>query len=116
MNMKVQPLEMEQGTTQPFALDLTDANGEPYTLEIGQVLVFAVKTERNDEARVLITTITHTVEGAYYLELAVEDTADLEPGRYYYDVKMQHGARLYPVVPLSPFTIHPTAARLGDGA
>ena len=112
-----QPLEIVRGTTNAFSLAVANANGAPYTLEAGQVLVFGLKLGKTDEERVLVKQITHTVNGEYYLELAAADTVDLESGRYYYDIGLQHGESLfYNVIEASPFTILPNITKLGDGA
>ena len=112
-----QALEIVRGTTNAFALGLTDANGAPYTLETGQVLVFGLKVGKTDEERLLVKKITRAANGEYYLELAAADTADLEPGLYFYDVGLQHGATIfYNVIKANPFTIPPNITKLGDGA
>lgn len=107
-----------RGTTNAFALTITNKDtGAPYTLETGQVLVFGLKLGKTDEARVLVKKITHTVNGEYYLELEPADTAKLEPGRYYYDIGLQHGDYVfYNVIEASPFVIKPNITKLGDGA
>lgn len=112
-----QALEIVRGTTNAFSLALTDANGTAYTLETGQVLVFGLKDEKTDEKRVLVKQITRAANGEYYLELSAADTADLEPGRYFYDIGLQHGTEIfYNVIKANPFTILPNITRLGDGA
>lgn len=114
----MEKMEIVRGTTNSFALAVTDkATGNPYTLETGQVLVFGLKLGKTDEERMLVKKITHTVNGEYYLELAAADTADLEPGLYYYDIGMQHGDSVfYNVIEASPFVIKPNITKLGDGA
>ena len=113
-----QNLEIVRGTTNAFALAITNADtGAPYTLENGQVLVFGLKVGKHDEERILLKQITNAVDGEYYLELSAADTADLEPGRYYYDIGLQHGDNVfYNVIKASPFDIIPNITRLGDGA
>lgn len=112
-----QPIEIVRGTTDAFGLTLTDKEtGAPYTLEEGQVLVFAMKIDKLAEDRVLIKKITHAVNGEYYLEFEPADTDHLAPGRYFYDVGLQQGSTvLRNVVKGSTFTILPGAAKLGDG-
>ena len=115
--MSGQSIKIVRGTTNAFGLALTDGNGAPYTLEMGQVLVFALKVGKTDEQRVLVKKITSAVDGEYYLELSPADTADLEPGKYYYDIGLQHGKSVfYNVIQASPFTILPNITKLGDGA
>lgn len=117
MVQPVQPLEIVRGTTKAFGLAVTDENGEVYALEADQVLVFGLKRAALDTERVLVKKITHSISGEYYLELMPADTADLEPGKYVYDVGMQSGSTVfYNVIKASPFTILPNVTQLGDGA
>jgi len=110
------PIEIVRGTTNAFSIAVTDKNGAPYTLETGQVLVFGLKRHWNSEDRVLAKKITGTVNGEYYLELTPADTADLEPGKYCYDVGLQHGSYVfYNVIEPSIFIIKPNVTKLGDG-
>lgn len=111
------PLGIVRGTTNTFSLAVADENGAPYILETGQVLVFGLKRNEDDEDRVLVKQITNTVNGEYYLELAPADTADLPCGRYYYDVGLQHGSTVFHnVIEASPFIIKYNVTKLGDGA
>lgn len=110
-------LSIVRGTSNSFGITVTDAEGDVFTLETGQVLVFALKKRPTDEERVLVKKITNTVNGEYYLELSPSDTADLTPGKYFYDVGMQHGAsNFYPIIKASVFEIEPNISKLGDGA
>lgn len=111
-------LEIVRGTTAAWGLAVTDQEtGNEYTLESGQVLVFAIKREKTDTERLLVKKITHAVNGEYYLELTPADTADLEPGRYWYDVGLQHGNSVfYNVIRADVFTVLPGVTQLGDGA
>jgi len=111
-----QPLEIVAGTTNAFTLALTNADGVPYQLQAGEVLVFALARDRMGEDRALIKPITKYVNGEYYMELAPADTADLLPMKYYYDVGLQTAAGFYNVIPASPFTLLPGITQAGDGA
>lgn len=112
-----QPMKIIRGTTNAFGISITDENGAPYTLETGQVLVFALKRNDEDMERVLVKTIARTANGEYYLELEPRDTADLDCGMYFYDVGLQHGSGIfYNVIEASPFMILPNITQLGDGA
>lgn len=110
-------LSIVRGTTAAFGITVTDAEGDVFTLETGQVLVFALKKRPKDEERVLVKQIRNTAGVQYYLELTPADTADLEPGKYYYDVGMQHGENtFYNIIEASVFEIKPNISELGDGA
>lgn len=111
-----QDISIVRGTTNAFGINVTNADGEPFTLENGQVLVFALKKSPKDKNRLLTKKITSQVDGAYYLELAPEDTLQFDPGKYFYDVGLQHGSTVfYNVIESSVFEIKPNISELGDG-
>lgn len=116
--MAKQDIAIVRGTSNVFGLAITNADGSPFVLEDGQTLVFAVKRRLRDEDRVLIKTITNSIEvGTYYLELFPADTAELDPGKYYYDVGLQQGGSVFfNVIEASLFDIKPNVSQLGDGA
>lgn len=118
-------LEIVRGTNNAFGIAVKDENGAAYTLEVDQTLVFALKPDplnpnmknqtADEDGRVLVKPITRTVNGEYYLELVPSDTANLLPGRYFYDVGMQQGGTVfYNIIKASPFMILPNVAKLGD--
>ncbi len=110
-------IEIVRGTTNSFKLTLTDAQGNPYTLETGQVLVFGIKERKTDEERLLVKKLHSTATGEYYLELEAADTADIPPGRKFYDIGLQHGDFVfYNVIRTSVFNLLPNVTQLGDGA
>ena len=111
-------LSIVRGTSNVFGLAITNADGSPFVLEDNQTLVFAVKRKLKDEDRILIKKITNIVEvGTYYLELFTTDTAELDPGKYYYDVGLQYGGSVFfNVIEASIFEIKPNISQLGDGA
>ena len=50
-----------------------------------------------------------------FLELSPQDTIDLIPGRYYYDVGLQRGDDVfYNIVEQSEFLLIPNVTRRGD--
>lgn len=112
-----QNLEIVRGTSNTFGLTITDGDGNPYTLSENDTLVFGLKRRERDDQRVLIKPITHSVDDEYFLELSPEDTIDLVPGRYYYDVGLQRGDDVfYNIVEQSEFLIIPNVTKRGDGA
>lgn len=113
-----QDIEIVRGTTNSFGITPVDEeSGNALTLETGQVLVFAMKKQPKDAERVLVKKITHTVNGEYYLEFSPADTADLEPGVYYYDIGLQHGANVfYNVIKCRKMKLIANISELGDGA
>lgn len=111
-------ISIVRGTTNIFGIAVKNPNGDPYVISDGQVLVFGLKRRAKDEERVLLKKITSMTEaGVYYLELLPSDTADLETGKYYYDIGLQHGDSVfYNIIPASTFQILPNVTELGDGS
>lgn len=110
-------MSLIRGTTNSFGVTVTDEEGNEYTLEEDQVLVFGLKRNEFDENRVLVKKITRRSNGEHYLEISPADTANLEPGTYYYDIGMQQGENVfYNVVESSKFIIKPNVTKLGDGS
>lgn len=106
-----------RGTTNSFGVTVTDEEGNDYTLEADQVLVFGLKRNKLDDNRVLVKKINRRNSGEHYLEISPEDTKNLEPGMYYYDIGMQQGQSIfYNIVEASPFVIKPNVTKLGDGS
>lgn len=115
--MARQDISIIRGTSNVFTLSVANADGSPFILEEGQSLIFAVKKRLMTDNRVLIKKIKHRVdEGTYYLELMPEDTKDLELGKYYYDVGLQYGEKIFfNIIEASIFEIRPNISQLGDG-
>lgn len=112
-----QKLSIVRGTNSVFGIVITNADGSPFSLPQGQTLVFAVKKRPKDEERMIVKKITNSVElGTYYLELFPNDTAELEPGRYFYDVGLQQSSSVFfNVIEATEFDIKPSISELGDG-
>lgn len=113
-----QPISIVRGTTNFFQVDITDQNGEEYNLMTVERVVFAVKKNPNDIERLIIKTVADgSVDGKppYIFWLEVQDTIQLEPGRYVYDISMQTGETyFYNIIESSLFEIKPNVAELGD--
>lgn len=110
-------LEIVRGTTNSFGITVLDEDGNNYSVEDGDVLVFGLKRNERDEERVLVKKITSSVTGEHYLEIQPEDTKNLATGQYYYDIGLQRGSFVfYNIIKSSPFIILPNVTKLGDGA
>ena len=114
-------LAVPKGTSVAYGLTvINEDTGSEYTLETGQVLVFAVSSKIKDptNSQVLVKKLTNTVGGSYYLEFSPADTANLSiDAEYGYSIGIQHGSNvLYPVIEWAPFSVTPFAVKLGDGA
>lgn len=100
-----------RGTTTEFSVTITDANGNPYTLESGDVVRFGVKAEAGDDAYLIKKEVTEGTDGVVIFTLAPEDTIGLEPGWYKYDVGLQAQSDYFNVIPYSRFVVAPNVTK-----
>ena len=108
-----QTIEIVRGSTNTLRVSVLDATGLPYNLGSGEKVVFGVKKEKEDED-LLITRVAEILyEGMYSIRLVPEDSMDLEPGLYYYDVGLESGTDFFPIIKPSPFLIEPNVTRRG---
>lgn len=109
-----QDVEMVRGSTHTFAIAVTDADDEPYTLKSGETLIFGVKKDPRDQDNLIQKTVTAGENGVYNVEFVPGDTADLAFGKYFYDAAVQSDANFFPVIPISVFHIKKNVTKWGD--
>lgn len=111
-----QRIEIVRGTTNTFAITVTDANNDLYTLESCEVVVFGVKRKPEDKEPVIVKTATSGANGVYTITLVPSDTAALPYGKYFYDVCLQSGSSYHSIIEPNPFEILPNVTNWGDGS
>ena len=109
-------LEIVRGTTNTFNIAVTDADGNPYTLESGEVLVFGIKDKPYRDEAVVVKKVTSGTDGVYAVTLHVEDTINLKYGEWFYDVGIRSGNDYHSVIEPSLFKIKANATKWSDGA
>lgn len=110
-----QDLKIVRGTTQPMALEVTDANGAAYTLGTGERLIFGVKKNPKDKAPIFVKQAKAAgTAGEYTITIEPADTQALTPGRYFYDVGLGRADGYYSIIEPSGFTILPNITSKGD--
>lgn len=93
-------VELTRGDTAHFDVIITQPDGTAYEFAAGDSLKLTVKKDVNGD--VLIQKAVENTE----IDLAPEDTKDLEFGAYVYDVELTTASGdVYTVVPCSRFTI-----------
>lgn len=104
---------MSQGSSLSLAVKITYNDGTDYPYTQTDTVRFGLLHSRRDEQPTLTRTAVYDdVSGAYMVSLAPEDTAQLPPDRYFYDIGLQTAAGDYfMLVPLSEFVILPAASR-----
>ena len=86
-------LKIDRGTTYTRTLNYS-VNGEPASL-VGATVRFTVKTseydsDATDSSAVISKDVTDgTEDGVATITIEPSDTATLEPGKYFYDIKVQ---------------------------
>ena len=108
-------IKIVRGTSKIFELTVKDADGNPYTLKDGEVVIFGVKRNTNDDELLIRKVVYECNNGVCEVELDPEDTINLAVGKYYYDAGLRTGEDYYNIVELSNFTIAPNVTKWGDG-
>lgn len=108
-----QKIEIVRGTTNTFQIGVTDADGNSYVPETGEKLVFGIKRKPTDIDLVVVKVGEVIGEGLFKVKLNPEDTAEIECGKYYYDVGMDNGTDFFNIIKPSPFDIIPNITSKG---
>lgn len=104
----IQKIEIVRGTSNRFQITIVDADGNPFTLPSGGQVKFGIGIPEKPgvPGECFCTKQAPTcTDGVCAFDIAPEDTADLEPGRYWYDVGVQVGDDYYNVIEPSPVDI-----------
>ena len=100
-------LRIERGTSQMLALTVYYEDGTDYIPQEGDVLRFGVKLDKNQSTYDIIKTGSYDTDAQeWIINLTPSDTAELEFGRYYYDIGLQTSeGEYYMVVKASWFWV-----------
>lgn len=114
-----QPLEITRGRTVPISFPVyNEKTGAPYVLADGELLLFGIKKDPDkDQAPIFVKAAVadpDAGEGWYLVTLHPEDTQDLAPGVYYYDIGLESGGEYLDIVRKSTFTIESNVTGKGD--
>ena len=85
-------ITMTRGDTLSFGVELLDADGNPFTDELDGAFFSCKKNYTDAEntfQKSLGDGITKIDDGQYAVRVAPEDTADLEHGKYFYDLEIE---------------------------
>lgn len=110
-----QKIEIVRGTTKNLRIKVVDTDGWPYALANGEKIVFGIKQNLDDTETIFAKTTTAGTDGVYAVNIVPNDTEDLDPGKYFYDVGLLSGANYYSVIEPSPFIIRANVTKRGDG-
>lgn len=101
-------IKIVRGRSQTFVINVTDQDGEAYTLGSSEKLIFGVKKNYFDADYLITKTLTSANvadSGGYTLKITPEDTANLSCGTYCYDVGLQSGTDYFTVIECSNFVL-----------
>lgn len=112
MNM-ANKVEIVRGTTNIFNITVNDAAGRLYSLAAGEKVIFGIKQREGDTDLIFAKVAVPGSAGAYSVTINPADTADLDCGRYYYDVALQSGNAFYNIIESNPFIILPNITSWG---
>lgn len=109
-----QRIEIVRGTTNTFAITVTDANNELYTLASAEKIKFGIKRKKEDADPIFVKTAITGENGLYVITLAPSDTAELPYGKYLYDVGLQSGGAYHSIIEPTVFEILPNVTEWGE--
>lgn len=84
------------------------SDGSPYTLKDTDIIYLDVKKNSIDKTAVFRKSVTAAdyVEGVLPVTVLPEDTVNLSPGDYYFDVRLfMDDDNIYTIIPMSKFRI-----------
>lgn len=92
---------LTRGDNADIIVNITDGNGDPYTLDEDDVLLFTMKRNCETSEIILQKTLVNSV-----ISLDHDDTKDLKYGRYYFDVQLTNvSGEVYTVITPHEFII-----------
>ena len=97
-------LEIVKCTSHNFAIEITDPSGAPYAPRTGDVVIFGIQ-KRSTREILIVKTAKVEPSGMVNITFKPEDTKELRPDRYFYDVGLKTGNDYYMIVPLSEIVI-----------
>lgn len=107
LSQKATELKMVRGSTQVLEICVQAPDGGPYILLEGDVIRFGIKDPEGRGEYLVKKESRSLLGGMTSVTIDPEDTIEMEPGRYCYDVGLQSGAAYFPIVKVSDFILEP---------
>ena len=99
-------LTMMRGDTETFSITLRDTKGQPVDFKDGDKIYFTVKTRAMREEKAVQKVIEEYNKNLALIEIEAEDTRELEPGNYVYDIQLTRAdGQVKTLIHKSSFTI-----------
>lgn len=97
---KSKKIILTKGDTATIYVEVKDLDGNSYEWVDGDIVTLTVKkTPSSDVSLHKVATDDH------YIIIDHDDTSNLKPGLYVYDVQLQSGNNIYTIVPMSYFEL-----------
>ena len=105
-------IKIYHGTSYTRSMKIIDSNNDPYVHEQNDIVMLTVKHNILQSDYDIQKTASYDAEtDTYTFEFTPEDTENLMPDRYYYDIGLQNGNDFYIIVPMSNFDILPASSQ-----
>lgn len=107
--MKIQGtnISMIRGDSEAIKVSCKDESGADVPLVEGDIVYFTVKRNTYTEEKILQKIVTEFIEGAALITIFPNDTRELIPSNYYYDIQLNRAnGQVKTIVPPSKFTIN----------
>jgi hypothetical protein len=78
---------MTRGDSETITVSCVNSNGEAVTFVEGDLIYFTIKKSISATDKVLQKIIEEFTDGTAVISIEHEDTADIEPGVYMYDIQ-----------------------------
>ena len=82
-------ISLTRGDSAYITLTINDQNGDPYTLEDGDVVKCQVRTEPNDGDLIIDGEIVQDADGQIIWHISPRETKDINVGKYYWDAQLR---------------------------
>ena len=98
-------IRLTKGDTAHLSVDIANAaTGEKYKMRPNDQLFLTIRKQYYKNAPVLVQ---KKLIASHDFTLLPEDTKDIAPGTYYYDVELRTGDEVYTVIQCSDFVLLP---------
>lgn len=100
-------ITLPRGNSRDISIELK-SGGEPYALKGGEKLIFTVKQFKSRDADDIIQkvmTADDIEDGLYIVRLKPEDTINMEPGTYFFDIAIAVNEDFYTIIKVDKFII-----------
>ena len=107
--MKIQGtnISMIRGDSEAIKVSCRDESGVDIPLVEGDIVYFTVKRSTYTEEKILQKIVTEFTDGVALITIFPEDTRELKPGAYYYDIQLNRAnGQVKAIIPPSRFIIN----------